>query len=77
MCISEASVSRVLGDIRHKVEVDEMWANVVQEVKVTPAVKDELDVKVTEQVRAAESRHLSLPAVNSAPRYAFIILTIS
>jgi len=60
--LSEATVSRFLRDIRHEVEVDEMCAKVVQEVKVTTAVKDRLDVKVTEEINAAESDHASFPA---------------
>ena len=67
-CVSEATVSRFLRDIRHGVEVDEMCAKVVQEVKVTPAVKDMLDVKVTEEVNAAESDHASFPAGSISPK---------
>ena len=45
-----------------------MCAKVVQEVKVTPAVKDRLDVKVTEEVNAAESDHASFPVGGISPK---------
>jgi len=68
-------VSRFLRDIRHEVEVDEMCAKVVQEVKVTTAVKGRLDVKVTEEVIAAESGHASFPAGGLCPKVRLLSLS--
>jgi len=59
LCVSEATISRIVREIRQEVEVDEMCAKVVQEVKVIPEVKDKLDVKGTVEVRNVEGRHSS------------------
>jgi len=58
-CVLEATISRIVREIRHEVDVDEMCAKVVQEVKVTPEVKDKLDVKGTVEVRNVEGHHSS------------------